>query len=191
MPYKPEKLKNPQCQTGEIFTNSDIEQIYYPNYIELNSRLQTWLIELSEKQEDRRLSEDYITFFQTEKSWHSPDNLHQLEPLYELRNFIEDFVFQKLGSTLRIFSMWSIIGKNGLKGKRHDHLGKVSGVYYVNNGHTDSESVTGHINFYSPDGIKKVEPLAGKLLIFPASLEHHVDAYSGTKQRIVIAFNLE
>ncbi len=66
-----------------------MEQFYYPNYIERNKKLEPLLIEWSETQEDRRKHGTYITFFQLEHSWHSPDNLHELEapqrPALEIR----------------------------------------------------------------------------------------------------------
>lgn len=192
---------NNTSQTSEVegaskFPPDDVipyifEECYHPNYVEINNKLQPLLIEWAKTLEDRRLHGNHVTFFQRESSWHSPNNLHELEPFHELRDFIEGLVNQTLNTQFRIFSMWSIIGKKSLEGKRHRHLGMVSGVYYIDNGHVEEEKITGQINFYMPDEIKKIEPQRGKLLLFSANLKHSVDAYLGTKHRIVVAFNLQ
>ncbi|MFN0201288.1 MAG: hypothetical protein ACKVTZ_07195, partial [Bacteroidia bacterium] len=80
--------------------NDFFEKCDYPAYVELNHQLRPLLIEWSETQDDRRLHGDHITFFQLETSWHSQDNLHELEPFHKLRDFIEDLVHQKLNKQL-------------------------------------------------------------------------------------------
>jgi len=188
---KSEATENLEDQKLNLLLADFFEDEYYPDHVMLNKQLQPLLIEWSETKTDRRLTGDFITYFKLENSWHSPDNLHELEPFHELRDYIENTIYQKLNVPLKIVTMWSIVGKKTLSAEPHKHRGKTTGVYYVDNGHSEGEAITGQINFHTPDGVKKIEPLNGKLLLFPSKLEHSVDTYLGSKHRIIISFNMQ
>lgn len=162
-----------------------------PEHPEFSRELLPLLVEWAATREDRRVGGRHITYFPTEHSWHSADNLHELAPFRRLRILIEHLVAEHWAEPLQIFSMWSILGRRMSQGQRHDHRGRVSGVYYLDNGHAAGEPVSGRINFHTPDGVRSFAPVNGRLLLFPASLEHDVDAYLGSRQRVVVAFNLE
>lgn len=168
----------------------DCIDLRLPEHPVLERELRPLLVEWSKTRPDRRTSGRHVTYFPTEHSWHSTDDLHELAPFRPLRERIEGLVAERLAVRLHIFSMWSILGRRMSQGERHDHRGRVSGVYYLDNGHADGEPVTGRINFHAPGGVRTFAPVNGQLLLFPATLEHDVEAYLGSGQRIVVAFNL-
>ena len=175
---------------GEVFNGGEVDPIFYPNHSELNAKLYPLLIGWSEKRDDHRLHSNQVTFFRLENSWHSPNDLHEQELFRPLCDFIEERVSSIMNAPLQIFSMWSIIGTNRSQGGRHFHVGSVSGAYYVNNGHEEGENISASIHFHGSGGVKSFEPQDGQILLFPAPLEHHVDAYLGSNRRVVISFNL-
>ena len=86
--------------------------------------------------------------------------------------------------------MWAIIAKKHSKGIRHSHKGTHSYCYYVSNGHTNDEEITGKMLLETSNGNEVVEPQDGFLFIFPATIKHTVYEYLGESSRIVIAGNL-
>lgn len=92
--------------------------------------------------------------------------------------------------------------------RSHDHLGQhsfFSGVYYVNVGDIEEGQAGGgrtrfeDWSFVAVDVGRGADPLRrdvfmtprnGRMLMFPASLMHSVEAYHGDAQRITVAFNL-
>lgn len=173
------------------FSINDIEHFPHPNAEELNTKLDSLLTNWANNRPDRRSVSDFPTYFPEEFSWHSPDNLYELEPFQDLKNFVEEHVSKKLGEPLRIFSMWSIVGRNKSHGQKHRHLGKHTGVYYVNNGHVNGEEISGQINYYTVEGTKTFSPKNGEIFFFPAKMFHDVNPYLGDRHRTVIVFNLK
>lgn len=103
---------------------------------------------------------------------------------------------------------WANINQKGHFNRSHDHLGRnsfFSGVYYVDVGDIDEHgrgdgrtvfedrtyvatSVLGDRGLQQRD--VKMLPKNGRMLLFPASLMHRVESYTGDRPRITIAFNL-
>lgn len=109
-------------------------------------------------------------------------------------------------------SMWANINRDGHRNEFHSHPGAFwSGVYYVDDGGIGANpSLGGELEFMDPRGplpvmnaphlrfaggltagtTEKLQPKAGRMVIFPAWLLHQVRPYHGTAERISIAFNL-
>ncbi len=109
-------------------------------------------------------------------------------------------------------NMWANINRSGHGNEFHSHPGAFwSGVYYVDDGGiADDPSLGGELEFMDPRGplpvmnaphlrmsgsltvgaTEKVQPKAGRMVIFPAWLVHQVRPYHGSAERISIAFNL-
>ena len=83
--------------------------------------------------------------------------------------------------------------------KIHNHPGAVwSGRYFVSTGGlAPGPDSNGCIEFQDPrpgnihGGKGDVQPELGLLLLFPSRLNHFVNPYHGTGERISIAFNLD
>ena len=94
---------------------------------------------------------------------------------------------------------WANVTRDGGYNKIHNHPGAVwSGCYYVCTGKPAAEpDFNGWIEFQDPrpgnihGGKERICPEAGLLLMWPAWLNHFVNPFSGTGERISIAFNLD
>lgn len=92
---------------------------------------------------------------------------------------------------------WANVSGVGDFNKPHTHPGVMwSGVFYVDPGECDPKPAdNGKIEFIDPrPGTmnltkRKIRPVAGQLLIFPAWLMHYVNPFRGRGERISIAFN--
>lgn len=94
---------------------------------------------------------------------------------------------------LSIMSMWCIVSRPGLVGKRHNHVGRVSGAYYVDAGSSGAQKgglLQFFLNRQSSEPTHRIEPESGVIYLFPSTLEHSVSRYDSTDPRIVIALNL-
>jgi len=111
-------------------------------------------------------------------------------------------------------NMWANVNRSGHGNEFHSHPASFwSGVYYVDDGGIDADPSLGgelefmdprapgvamyapYLAFALPGGLsvganETVRPKAGRLVMFPAWLLHQVRPYTGTAQRISIAFNL-
>ena len=98
---------------------------------------------------------------------------------------------------------WANVNRHGNFNKYHHHTRNMnlwSGVYYVDVG-GQSSAVGGQIIFADQHrpGFKEqpalfaryaITPQSGLMLLFPSSLGHRVEPYTGTAERITVAFNL-
>jgi uncharacterized protein (TIGR02466 family) len=111
-------------------------------------------------------------------------------------------------------NMWANVNRNGHGNEFHSHPGAFwSGVYYVDDGGiAEDDSLGGELEFMDPRGplpamfaphlavampgglgagaTERVQPKAGRLVMFPSWLMHQVRPYHGGATRISIAFNL-
>lgn len=142
--------------------------------------------------------------------WQSPQTLHEDHQLPQLVSCIEDLSgsilrFLCIGSdAIEITACWANINPPGASHRCHSHPNNfLSGVYYLQ---TPAGADT--INFHDPrvqTGIIRppvtaltaantdqvvVNVKAGSLLIFPAYLQHSVDANPSSQARISVSFNL-
>lgn len=145
-----------------------------------------------------------------EPGWQSGQVLHELEALRGLVSHIYDAVgsvleFLRTGyDEVEITGCWANISPPGASHKSHHHPNNfLSGVYYVQTG-PGADS----INFHDPraqTGIIRppvteltaantdqvvVRVRDGTLLLFPAYLEHSVDANESDRERITVSFNV-
>ena len=167
-----------------------------PDHEQLNIRLKRLLIGKSETEPNQVSNQRHgQTYF--DNRWLSRADLHTSdEPdLQTLVKFAERAANRALrsapGRPVSVTSMWCIVGKPGLKGRRHNHGGRVSGSYYVDAGSSGADG--GLLQFYAKRGSARpshsIKPESGVLYLFPAPLEHSVSRYAGTDPRIVIGLN--
>jgi uncharacterized protein (TIGR02466 family) len=144
------------------------------------------------------------------QGWQSDTTLHELEEFRDLISYINNAAqsvlrFLRIGyNAFEITGCWATVLAKGAVHKAHSHPNNfLSGVYYVR-----THPGTDTINFHDPrsqTGIIRppvVELTAdntdqivvtvknGALLIFPAYLQHSVDANMSEKERISISFNI-
>jgi uncharacterized protein (TIGR02466 family) len=144
------------------------------------------------------------------RGWQSGQGLHELAAFQGLVSHIHDVVgsileFLRAGyDKVEITGCWANISPPGASHKAHSHPNNfLSGVYYVQTG-PGADS----INFHDPrvqTGIIRppVTELTaantdqvvarvrdGTLLLFPAYLEHSVDANESGRERISVSFNV-
>jgi uncharacterized protein (TIGR02466 family) len=142
--------------------------------------------------------------------WQSSADLHTLEECQELVAYVRDAVgsilrFLKAGyQAFEITACWANINPPGAAHRSHSHPNNfLSGVYYVR-----TQPGADTINFHDPriqTGIIRppvreltaanadqavVRVSAGTLLVFPAWLQHSVDANESRGERISISFNV-
>lgn len=104
---------------------------------------------------------------------------------------------------------WANVNGCGASNRSHEHVGgnnMWSGIFYVDTGGVDSSPALGGLTkLEDRSGVPKevlvnsdpfereytAVPQTGTMLLFPASLRHHVQTYRGRNQRVTIAFNLK
>jgi uncharacterized protein (TIGR02466 family) len=178
----------------------------HPNPSELNRTL------LAAIREERDADPSGLAGRSTVLGWHSRDDLHKTPLLAGLAPFIEAGVaeavrFLKWDLTRvrpTIASCWANINGPGASNVVHVHpLCFLSGVYYV-----QAEANSGQVFFldprpapvmmlppvteHSPWTFNQVryQPKPGRMLIFPAWLQHGVESNPGPTDRICISFNI-
>ena len=144
------------------------------------------------------------------QGWQSEKALHELDELRQLVSCIDRATkgilgFLRVGDdAFEITGCWANVLAKGAAHKAHSHPNNfLSGVYYVR-----TQSGADTVNFHDPraqTGVIRppvVELTAentdqvvvsvrnGTLLIFPAYLQHSVDANASEQERISISFNI-
>lgn len=107
-----------------------------------------------------------------------------------LRDEVTPRILQRAGVMWqgRAISGWAMVNHHGSRHPRHDHRTSiVSGVYYVDPGEAPLSATV----FELADKREVcVDPVAGRLVLFPGSMYHQVRPYWGWRPRITIAFDL-
>lgn len=144
------------------------------------------------------------------QGWQSAQTLHALEDFRDLMSCVRDTVtgilrFLRIGyDAFEVTAGWATVLARGAAHKVHHHPNNfLSGVYYVRT-HPGANT----INFHDPrpqTGIIRapvveltrentdqvvVEVKDGTLLLFPAWLQHSVDANASEEERVSISFNI-
>lgn len=144
------------------------------------------------------------------QGWQSEQTLHEREELQDLVACINNAAksvlrFLKIGyDAFEITGCWATVLARGAMHKVHSHPNNfLSGVYYIRT-HPGADT----INFHDPrnqTGIIRppvmeltaentdqvvVRVKNGTMLVFPAYLQHSVDANTSEKERISISFNI-
>jgi uncharacterized protein (TIGR02466 family) len=144
------------------------------------------------------------------EGWQSVQSLHELDDLRDLVSCVRRAVlgilqFLKIGyDAYEVTACWATVLARGAAHKMHQHPNNfLSGVYYVR---TPPGADT--INFHDPrnqSGIIRppvieltadntdqvvVRVKDGTMLVFPAYLQHSVDASASDEERISISFNI-
>jgi uncharacterized protein (TIGR02466 family) len=144
------------------------------------------------------------------QGWQSVQSLHELDDFRDLVSCVHRAVpgilrFLRIGYTAyQITACWATVLARGAAHKMHQHPNNfLSGVYYLRT-HPGADT----INFHDPrnqTGIIRppiVELTAentdltvvrvrdGTMLLFPAYLQHSVDATTSAEERISISFNI-
>ncbi|MBK8017622.1 MAG: hypothetical protein JNL33_10135 [Betaproteobacteria bacterium] len=152
-------------------------------------------------------------------SWHSPTNLHtRTEPCFQriLREILlrvketSEALAKEAGRTLPNLNYrahaWAMVMRNGDYTLPHDHSEvHWATAYYPDAGDANESEFpdSGLIGFVDPrhggrpipglDLVGKTfygKPQNGRLFVFPGWLLHYVNAYRGTRPRIVISCNV-
>jgi len=145
--------------------------------------------------------------------YQSPPNLHSLEELSDLFNFITqtaDTIIQELGvrnfDHVTINEAWANINKGqNSHNQVHTHTGILSGVFYV-----QAPEGSGNLNIMNPGmnclwpghykafsrnqhtaEVAFVKPKEGVLYLWPSYIPHSVDCNSKDVERISVSFNLD
>ena len=144
------------------------------------------------------------------QAWQSDQALHGLEEFGELVSCANEVAatvldYLKIGRDgFEITACWANVSPKGAAHRIHSHPNNfLSGVYYVQ---TQAQADT--INFHDPrvqTGVIRppvtelttensdqvvVKVKAGTLLVFPAWLQHSVDANASEEDRISVSFNI-
>ena len=144
------------------------------------------------------------------QGWQSQQDLHEREPLAELVACVNaataaSLAFQRIGhGGVSITGCWANVLAPGRAHRMHSHPNNfLSGVYYVK-----TQAGADTVNFHDPrpqTGVIRppvteltadntdqvvVQVRDGTLLLFPAWLEHSVDANRSAGERISVSFNL-
>lgn len=144
------------------------------------------------------------------QGWQSVQNFHEHEAMRELVPYIDHCAagvlrFLHIGTVdYEVTGCWATVLAPGASHKLHSHPNNfLSGVYYVRTGEGADT-----INFHDPRKQASVirPPVTqltaqntdqvvvrvreGTLLLFPAYLEHSVDANASADERVSISFNL-
>jgi len=181
------------------------------NFTELNEKLIEAIEE--EKKTDKGIQ------LSNQGGWQSHGKLHfkdGFKPLVDLINkhlqqVGKDYGFGRATSQLKVTSMWANSNTHGNSNKLHSHQSPsgmpnplvISGCYYVrvppNSGEFVLEDFSRpmrylQLPFQEPNLMNsftiKIPPSAGKLLFFPAWMEHSVEENKSNEERISIAFNV-
>ena len=144
------------------------------------------------------------------EGWQSEHNLHELEAFRELVACVKDaasgvFLFLHIGyDALEITGCWANVLATGAAHRAHSHPNNfLSGAYYL-----CTQTGADSINFHDPRAQTAIlrSPVTeltaentdqvvvrvanGTLLLFPAWLQHSVDANLSAGERLSISFNL-
>jgi uncharacterized protein (TIGR02466 family) len=144
------------------------------------------------------------------EGWQSGQSLHRLEEFRELVTCMQDATrsilrFLRIGyDAFEITASWATILAQGASHRLHSHPNNfLSAVYYVRT-HAGADTV----NFHDPRiqaGILRppvvaltaentdqvvVRVKSGTLLLFPAWLQHSVDANASDQERVSVSFNI-
>ncbi len=192
-----------RCISTPIGSEADgtapIWQATLPDAETLNAKMSAEILHWSESVADAGSFEaDGVSYF--DNKWLSGSSLQKSADteLQVLVQFIEETangLLKNSGSSnrLSIKTMWSIVSKRGLTGRRHNHSGLISAVYFVEEGDSGVEA-GGILQFYEQRTASRptleVVPKSGELLLFPSSLAHSVTAYRADRPRIVVSANL-
>lgn len=171
----------------------------------LNQDLKTLIFEMEEKYTSDNVSSN--------GGWQSPRRFNFLDSkhhkneglvkgldqlklfiLLNASNFVQTLNFPKNKTMyFSIKESWANINRKGNFNHKHNHLlNTISGCYYVDSGHTEKKNNTSLI-FYNNKGDMNSNHLLGKegtLALWDSEIYHSVPQHSGTKERIVIAFNI-
>jgi uncharacterized protein (TIGR02466 family) len=182
-------------------------EVRLPNYPKLNEDLEKYILDLKEKN-PKGLTKSNAG------GWHSP--YFDMKNSNPVKQFIANFskpLYEVISNHMNykcnpqdviILNMWSIINKKNTFNIKHNHPNSImSAAYYVK-----AKKKSGKIAFHDPKDVKvmyhppikehneisceevKIEPEEGKLLLFPAYLQHSVEENLSEDERIVISFNI-
>ncbi|MEO7386193.1 MAG: putative 2OG-Fe(II) oxygenase [Gammaproteobacteria bacterium] len=175
---------------------STVISVELPGSGSLNDALRVLLLDLADRVPGRESNNPAGTSYFVHK-WLSDRELHRRpEPeIARLVALVEAEANCRASPGLRsrpqlaVYALWALVSRPGLSGVVHRHNGEVSGAYYVDPGDPD---VGGAFTVHGSDGHleRRIQPVAGELLLFPSATLHGVEPYEGERPRIVVSCNL-
>lgn len=194
-------MKEIQISNNQIFEFESSETIQKSTLNEILSSNLSWVTNVPfsdsivnySTNAYRDLGNNEITFF-----YH--------KPLFDWINECLELVTKKYftNGTLKVCDSWVVKTTFGQAGPKHYHVPSMfSGLFYLTD-HSSSETVFhyddpvyNHFTPYYGDIVRKhsftysSQPKAGKLLIWPSYLPHHVNVHKDKITRYTISFNTE
>jgi len=192
---------------------SPVCRFHWPDSDALNAQLKQVIL--------RRMEESPGVVKTNRRGWQSKADLQnwpeECVQIFVARSYaiIQEIVRRTVpNSTDKLLNGWEMIAwanvnRKGAFNTAHHHYGFGtiwSSFYYVDPGLTDSgDLVTGYTKFQDRSGAPKeilnnpnpyerevtIKPEGGLMLIFPSTLYHYVEQYTGDRERITIAFNMK
>ena len=177
------------------------------NFKEINEKIEKYIYE------QKKIDPEGI-IRSNSGGWHSKifdlKNVNELLPLIDfskrcVKSVFDGYNWEFVPEKINFVGMWSIINPPGTFNIKHTHPNSLlSAAYYVK-----AEKKSGPIAFFDPKHVAVMrhpkikefnelsaehisfEPEEGKLLLFPAYLEHQVNKNRSDEDRIVISFNID
>ena len=217
-------MKNVEVLTRPIH-NINLYEIIMPDYDEIKEDLKEYIYNVKVENIPRvnQFSNGNLGGIGPHPQRHKNNLLESNPNLFDdtsnpALNKLIDFCYEMVSSVIREVNnnfvdmsnwvvgfqdSWFHITKDGGYHDYHAHHGSPwSGIFYVDIGDCDFESVNGVNRFYSPLHVPMllglnslsvtnfdIEPENGKLVISPGFMPHSAVPYKGDKDRIIIAFN--
>jgi uncharacterized protein (TIGR02466 family) len=151
-----------------------------------------------------------LTNLKPGESWQSDHNLHEQEQFRSATDWIKaaaDNVLDYLKVThtgAKLTGCWANVNAPGASHRLHSHRNNyLSGVYYVQvpegantinffDPRTQAGVIRPPVSVFTPENTEQVvlKVREGMVMIFPAWLQHSVDANLGNQARISLSFNV-
>jgi uncharacterized protein (TIGR02466 family) len=199
------------------FGAAPVLECFWPGSDELNARLRDVI--LARMAASQGLVDTNVGGWHSERdlaSWTDPSIAALLDRVRAMaRRLVAVTVRKPIPAHLENWAIeaWANVNRRGAFNKAHHHAGGLqsrnlwSGIYYVDNGDpAESGAAPGGLTkFEDRSGVAKeildcrdpfereltIIPRPGLMVFFPATLRHYVSPYTGSGDRITIAFNLK
>lgn len=200
-------IVNPdKVNTISIFPTNVLNYVW-DNVGELNEELKQAILE--KEKESEGLTYSNVGGFHSENdlfTWDYPciDKLHKM--INQLAGYMANTSGLQEGEEIKLsLAGWANVTRDSNYSIMHNHPNNYwSGVYYVDNGVPDENiPFNGLFEFFDPRPASEmiaansiqplryqVKPNPGLMMLFPSFVHHYVHPFSGTGERISIAFNI-
>lgn len=180
------------------------------NFHVIKDDLIKWIYDYKKDRSNEGLNRSNI-----EGAWHSPDIITTEKSFERFNNYITQHILLLCNGLfgdncqMRIDNMWFIINPEGSVTDEHQHPGgDMSGSFYIKcQGEESGRLIFRNSNIFGQNAflynlkadLKQefilgdafwVDPVEGRMLLFPSDVRHGVQKNTTTEDRIVISFNI-